>query len=115
MRNVSFSESDSELQTHLPTWDKKTLSSAWENIGNHVDPRRTRYDFQRAGIALSCHDSLLSETCYLMIGPNPKYYYHSQKYPRWQAAMDEEFNSLRKIATWELVSLPPKRKLIQCK
>ena len=29
--------------------------------------------------------------------------------------MDEEFNSLRKNATWELVSLPPGRKLVQCK
>ena len=42
-------------------------------------------------------------------------YCHAQKYPRWQAAMDEEFNSLRKNATWELVSLPPGRKLVQCK
>ena len=29
--------------------------------------------------------------------------------------MDEYFNSLRKNATWELVSLPPGRKLVQCK
>ena len=29
--------------------------------------------------------------------------------------MDEEFNSPRKNATWELVSLPPRRKLVQCK
>ena len=29
--------------------------------------------------------------------------------------MDGEFNSLWKNATWELVSLPPGRKLVQCK
>ena len=29
--------------------------------------------------------------------------------------MDEEFNSLWKNATWELVPLPPGRKLVQCK
>ena len=29
--------------------------------------------------------------------------------------MDEEFNSLQKNANWELVSLPPGRKLVQCK
>jgi len=37
------------------------------------------------------------------------------KYPRWKAAMDEEFNSLRKNATLELDSLSLGRKLIQCK
>ena len=50
-----------------------------------------------------------------MTGSDPKSYYHAQKYPRWQAAMDEEFNSLQKNTTWELVSLPPGRKLVQCK
>ena len=29
--------------------------------------------------------------------------------------MDEEFNSVRENATWELVDLPPGRKLVQCK
>ena len=29
--------------------------------------------------------------------------------------MDKEFNSLQKNATWELVSLPPRRKLVQFK
>ena len=55
-KNISGSESYSDVQTHLPTWAKKTLSSAGTNIGNPVDRRRTRFDFQRAGIDLSCHD-----------------------------------------------------------
>ena len=29
--------------------------------------------------------------------------------------MQDEFNSLQENETWELVSLPPKRKLVQCK
>ena len=103
------------MQTHLPTWARQTLSSAGDNIENPDDPRRTQSDFQRAGIALSCHESFLSETCYLMIILDPKSYYHARKYPRWQAAMDEEMNSLQKNATWELVSLPPGWKLVQCK
>ena len=103
------------MQKNLPTWAKKTLSSAGESIRNLVVPRRTRSEFQRAGIALSCHDDLLSKTCYLMIFSDPNSYYHAQKDLRWRAAMDEEFNSLRKNATWEIVSLPPGRKLVQCK
>ena len=112
---ISGSESYSQVQTHLPTWAKKTLSSDGKSIGNPVDPRRTWSDFQRVGISLSCHDSLFSETYYLIFGSDPKSYYHDQKYPRWQAAMDEEFNSLQKNATWELVPLPPRRKLVKCK
>ena len=87
------------MQTYLPTWAKKTLSYASKNIGNPADPRRTRFDFQRAGIPLSCHDSLLSETYYLMIRSDPNSYYHAWKDLRWKDAMDEEFNSLRKNAS----------------
>ena len=64
---------------------------------------------------LSCHDSFLYENCYLIIISDPKSYYHAHKDKRWQAAMGEEMNSLQKNATWELVSLPLGRKLVQCK
>ena len=50
-----------------------------------------------------------------MIISDPNYYYHARKDPIWQAAMAEEMNSLQKNATWELVSLPVGRKLVQWK
>ena len=50
-----------------------------------------------------------------MIISYPNSYYHARKDPRWQAAMDEEMNSLQNNVTWELVSLPLGRKLVQCK
>ena len=56
VQQTSDTESEPEVQNHLPTWAQKTLSSAGDNIGNLDDPRRTRSDFQRAGIALSCFD-----------------------------------------------------------
>ena len=102
------------MKNHLPAWAQQTLSSVGDNIGNPNDPRRTRSDFQRAGIAVSCTDYLLSKIFYFMIISYPNSYYHARKYPRWQVAMDEEMNSLQKNATWELVSLPPGRKLVQC-
>ena len=114
-KDISGSELDSKVQTHLPTWAKMTLSSAGQNIGNPADPRRTQSDFQREGISLSCHDSLMYESCYLIIQLYPNSYYHIWKYLIWKAAMDEEFNSLRKNATWELVYLPLGRKMVQCK
>ena len=57
----------------------------------------------------------VSKNYYLMISLDPKSYYHAQKDPRWKVSMDEEMNSLQKNTTWELVSLPPRRKLVQCK
>ena len=112
----SYFESEPEVQNLLPTWARQTLSSGGDNIGNLNDPRRTRSDFQRVGIALSCPDNFLSKTYYLMIILDTKSYYHAQKDPRWHVAMDEaEMNSLQKNTTWELVSLPLRRKLVQCK
>ena len=42
-------------------------------------------------------------------------YEYESHYPIWKKTMKEEFNSLQKNNTWELVDLPPKRKLVQCK
>ena len=115
VQKKSDAKSELELQNHLPTWARQTLSSTGDNIGNLDDPRRTQFDFQRAGIALSFPDNLLYETCYLIISLDPKSYHHAQKDLRWQVAMDEEMNSLKKNTTWEIVSLPLGRKLVQCK
>ena len=54
-------ESKPEVQNHLPTWARQILSSVGDNIGNPDDPRRTRSNFQTAGIVLSCPDNLLSK------------------------------------------------------
>ena len=37
--NVQDAESEPEVQNHLPTWARQTLSSAGDNIGNLDDPR----------------------------------------------------------------------------
>ena len=96
---VSSYESYPNDPTHLPKWAGKTLSYVRLNVGNPADPRRTRSDFQRAGISLYCNDPWMYEKCYMMIGYYPKSYYHSHNDPRWHAAMNEEFNSLQKNAT----------------
>ena len=67
VQKTLYSESEPELQNHLPTWARQTLSSAGDNIGNPDDPRRTQSDFQRVDIVLSCPDHLMSKYCYLMI------------------------------------------------
>ena len=50
-----------------------------------------------------------------MVESDPKTYEEAAGDPTWQTSMKEEFSSLQKSNTWELVDLPPGRKLVQCK
>ena len=60
-------------------------------------------------------DPLFAEKCYLMVESDSQTYEDVAHDPRWQAAMKEEFSSLQKNNIWELVDIPPGRKLVQCK
>src|SRR5712692_5751907 len=51
----------------------------------------------------------------MMVELDPQTYEYVEKYPIWKKSMKEEFSLLRKNNTWELVDLPPRRKLVQCK
>ena len=51
----------------------------------------------------------------MMLGSYPQTFKEAFHDPRWQEAMDEEYDSLHENKTWELVSLSPRRKLVQCK
>ena len=50
-----------------------------------------------------------------MVVYNTYSYWQYSLDPIWKVSMQEEFNSLQENETWELVPLPPKRKLVQCK
>ena len=65
--------------------------------------------------ALCMKDPLFADKCYLMVESDPKTYEYATHDPRWKTAMKEEFISLQKNNTWELVDLSPGRKLVQCK
>ena len=60
-------------------------------------------------------DPVFVEKCYLMVESDPNTYEYSAHDPIWQRTIKEEFSSLQKNNTWELVDLPPGRKLVQCK
>ena len=47
--------------------------------------------------------------------PEPTTYEEAAKHPGWVEAMNKEINALQINNTWELVSLPPKKKAISCK
>ena len=50
-----------------------------------------------------------------MVESYPKKYEGSSEYPIWKTSMKEEYQSLMKNETWELVNLPPGRKVVKCK
>ena len=51
----------------------------------------------------------------MMLESDPQSFKESFHDPRWQSSMDEEFDLLHDNKSWELVSLPPGRKLVLCK
>ena len=95
-----------------PKWTEKTIEAVGDLAGNPLDPRKTRSQFHGAYFA---NELRLDDNYYMMVGYNPKSYYESSHDPIWKTTMQEEFNSLQENETWELVPLPPKRKLVQCK
>ena len=80
--------------------------------GNPQDPRRTRSQTSKDSFA---SDSDLAEHCYIMISSDPHKYQKAFTYPIWKSEMEDELQSLQENNTWELVPLPPKRKVVQCK
>ena len=80
--------------------------------GNPLDPRKTRSQFHGAYFS---NELSLVEYFYIMVRYNPQSHQESSYDPIWKSSMQEEFNSRHENETWELVPLPPKRKLVQCK
>ena len=95
-----------------PKWAEKIIQAARELAGNSLEPRKTRSQIHNASYA---SESALTDHCYMIIGYDPQSYLKACHDPRWKTTMEEEFHSLQENETWELVPLPPKRKLVQCK
>ena len=95
-----------------PKWEENTIHATGELVGNPSDTRRTRSQFESA-LCMKYH--LFAEKCYLMVESDPQTYEDAEKYPIWKTSMKEEFNSLQKNNTCELVDLPSRRNLVKCK
>ena len=99
------------VDTNTPTrpkWEAKTIHAARELGGNPNDTRRTRSQFESD---LCVKDPLFFEKCCLMVESYPQTYEYATHDPICQTTMKEEFISLQKKNTWELVDLPLCRKL----
>ena len=108
-----FSDGDEFIvDPNSPTrtkWVSKTLHVAGELPGDPNGPRRTRSQFE-SGMCMK--DPMFAENCYLIVDYNPQTYEEATGDPRWKKSMKEDLSSLQKSNTWELVDLPPGRKLV---
>ena len=95
-----------------PKWAEKIIQAAGELAGIPQEPRKTRSQSNNASFA---SESAIVEHYYMLIGSDSQSYQKDYHEPRWKTTMEEEFHSLKENETWELVPLPPKRKLVQCK
>ena len=83
----------------------RTTHAARELARKPNDTRRTRSQFESA---LCVKDPLFAEKCYLIVESDPQTYEYASYDPRWKNSMKEEFSSLQKNNTWELIYLPPR-------
>ena len=86
-----------------PKWAAKTIHAAGELTGNPNDTRRTRSQFESA---LCVKDPLFDKKYCLIIDSNPHTYEYLSHDTIWKTSMKEEFSSLQKNNTCELVDLP---------
>ena len=91
---------------------EKTIQALGDLIVDPLDSRKTRSQFHNA---LSTCDSIIPESLFIMVGSYLQSYEEELYDPIWKTTMKEEFNSLQDNETWELVLIPSKRKLVQCK
>ena len=103
------------IPSQQPKWAHKLIKVDGDVVGNPDDRRRLSSQYQNDYVALSHTYRLLLERCFMMMGSYPQIFKEDFYDPRWQATMDEEFDFLQENKTWEFVTFPPRRKLVQCK
>lgn len=112
------SESDPDEHEHAcADLDAVLYWASSDDLVSPVKNQRTRnlaniYD---APHALSAIDPIMPMHAYMIQSSDPQTYPKATGNPLWEATMDEEYNSLIENHTWDLVPLPPDRKLVRCK
>jgi hypothetical protein len=102
----------SELQ-QMPKWAQSTLQEAGDLAGDPLDSRRTRSQHEEPSHVLSSFEPVMPMHFYMVQYSDPQIYSEVVGNPLWEATMQEEYDSLLENQTWDLVPLPPGRKLVR--
>jgi hypothetical protein len=80
-----------------------------------LDSRRSRSQHEEPSHVLSAFEPTMPMHCYMVHSSDPQVYSDDVGNSLWEATMQEECDSLLKNQTWDLVPLPPGKKLVRCK
>ena len=93
-------------------WVEKTIQAVGDLDGDPLDSRKARSQFHNTFFTCELN---ISEILFMMVGYDPHTYQEASLDLIWKISMQEEFKSLQHNETWELLPLPSKKKLMQCK
>jgi hypothetical protein len=102
-------------QESRPKWANTTLQDAGYQVGDLADTRRTRSDFKEPPLVLSATELMPPKHLFLVQSSYPQSYGEVFGNPFWESTMEEEYNSLLKNKTSDLVPLHSRRKLVKCR
>lgn len=68
--------------------------------------------FEEDPQALLAMEPCMPMHAYMIHASNPQTYAKAVQHPKWEATIDEEYNSLIENQTWDLISLPSNRKFV---
>ena len=97
----------------MPMWEQSTLQEIGKLAGDPLDFRRTQSQDVDPSHVLSTYEPTMSMHCYMVQYFDPHTYSEAVGNPLWEATMQEEHDSLLENQTWDLVPLPPGRKLVR--
>ena len=101
------------IPNQRPKWDQKLIQVARDIVGDPYEKIRTMSQCHNEHDILSHLDPLLPNRCFMIMGSCPQSFKEAFHDPRWKEAMDDEYGSLQDNMTWELITLPPRRKLVR--
>jgi hypothetical protein len=108
-----ISKYDLEVHEHVitnpnlrPQWEQHTQQVIEDLVGEPIDPRRTRSQFEGVLHALTTTEPLLPMHLYMVLAYDPQSYAEVAGNHYWEDAMNKEYNSLIENHSWDLDPLP---------
>jgi hypothetical protein len=97
----------------MPKKAQTTLQATDNLARNPLDSRMTRSQHEEPSHVLSSSEPAMPMHCYMVQSTDPQTYNKAVGNPLWQAAMQEEHDSLLENQTWHLVPLPPEMNIFR--